>query len=86
VCPFAFLLLIFALPVLAGKLQVLVYLAGVFAVGNVLYAIFEVGRRWRFFKFIRSPPRTAYELIAIYKTPAPPLRVGEGEERPFVLG
>ena len=84
--PVLFILLIFFLPLLAGRWQVLLYVLAVVLLGNGLYLIFELARKWRLFSFIRRPPRSAYELVAIYKTPAPHTPRSPAEEaRPFVL-
>jgi amino acid transporter len=88
VCPVLFLLGIFALPMIAGRWQVLVYVVVVIFVGNVLYVVLEYGRARKFLTFIRKPPNGAEELVAIYETPevASSPRKSSSETRPFVLG
>ena len=68
--PFVFLLTVLLLPLIAGRLDVLMYLVVVVLVGNQMFACIWVLRRFKAVDFSREPPQGLEELIEIYNTPA----------------
>ena len=69
ILPFCFLLFMLSLPILGKQLNITGFVLVVIATGNVLYLVVEGLRMTGWVKFLRKPPRSPYELIALFQTP-----------------
>ena len=69
VLPFGFLLFMLSLPIIGKQTTIAWFVLAVIGTGNVLYLVVEGIRMTGWVKFLRKPPRSPYELIALYRTP-----------------